>query len=119
MTITRAQTRAALVESIEQIQAREIELLREALDEIVASNLGDCPASMDERDFARGHNHRVRMIARDALKKLSAPKTHSSRTVCDFCGTWRSRSCGEGCHWGICQPNGPGHGFAPKDEAAQ
>lgn len=43
--------------------------LRRALEEIAASHLGDCPAAMDEVDFARAHNSRVRRIARDALKE--------------------------------------------------
>jgi hypothetical protein len=45
----------------------ECERYRTALEEIVSAHLGDCPASMDEVDFARGHNSRIRRIARDAL----------------------------------------------------
>lgn len=45
----------------------EVSRLREALEQIAALHLGDCPASMDEVDFARAHSNRVRRIARDAL----------------------------------------------------
>lgn len=45
----------------------DLERFRGALEEIVALHLGDCPASMDEADFARAHSYRVRKIARDAL----------------------------------------------------
>jgi hypothetical protein len=45
----------------------EIERYRAALEEIAGAHLGDCPASMDEVDFARAHSSRIRRIARDAL----------------------------------------------------
>lgn len=40
-----------------------------ALENIYGMHLGDCPASMDEADFARAHVHRIRMTARSAIAK--------------------------------------------------
>lgn len=42
-----------------------------ALEEIVSMHLGDCPASMDEVDFARAHCNRIRRIAHKALSEAT------------------------------------------------
>lgn len=35
-----------------------------------------------------------------ALRQPPKPRP-PAMTPCDYCGTWRSRPCGEGCHWGL------------------
>jgi hypothetical protein len=30
-----------------------------------------------------------------------ADENLTTRTVCGYCGTWRSSPCGEGCYWNI------------------
>jgi hypothetical protein len=78
----------------------DAELFENALKDIVAAHVPDQPASSgaDEVSWAMQHVATIRMIAKNALDNRSSL---ARLEVCEYCGTWRSKPCGEGCHFDI------------------